>query len=140
MANVPRAQVRKWEKQAKELAEAQSQLAKLMREQAFIRAGIPEDGAGKYFIKGYDGPDDPESIRSAAIEAGIIRASEGQQQQVDQALNGHEAAMQAASGQQAPGGGGDDLNAKLRQAKSAGEVARIAHEAGLVVEPQMQRR
>lgn len=128
MATIPRSQVRKWEKQAKELAEAQAQLHRLQREQLFIRAGIPEDGAGKYFIKGYDGPDDPDSIRQAAIEAGIIKPSESQQQQVDQALSGHEAAMAASAGTPAPP---DDLGAKLAQAKSADEVARIMHQAGI---------
>jgi hypothetical protein len=141
MANVPRSQVRKWEKQAKENAELQSQLAAMQRERAFIKAGIPEDGAGKYFIKGYDGPDDPDSIRQAAIEAGIIRQTSEQQQQIEQAIDGHEAGMQAASGQRVTGG--DDLAQKLAAAKaaarqgrgSAAEVAQIVHEAGLVVEP-----
>lgn len=136
MANVPRAQVRKWEKQAKELAELQTRLAAKERETAFIKAGIPEDGVGRYFIKGYDGPEDPDSIKAAAIEAGILKPPEGQQQQVDQALAGHEAAMQAASGQVVTQG--DDLVARMRQAKSAEEVARIAHEAGLQVNPQMR--
>lgn len=128
MANVPRSQVRKWEKQARELAEAQAQLQRLQREQLFIKAGIPEDGAGKYFIKGYDGPDDPDSIRQAAIEAGILKSPDSQTQQVNQALDGHAAAMAAAAGTPAPP---NDLGAKLAQAKSADEVARIMHEAGI---------
>ena len=129
MANVPRSQVRKWEKQAKEFAELQAQLARLEREKAFLKAGIPEDGAGKYFIKGYDGPDDPDSIRQAAIEAGIIKLSDSQQQQVNQALDGHAAAMAAGAGQ-APAPP-EDLGQKLAAAKSADEVARIMHEAGI---------
>ena len=128
MATIPRSQVRKWEKMAKEHAELQQRLAQREREAAFIRAGIPEDGAGKYFIKGYDGPDDPDSIRQAAIEAGIIKAPESHQQQVNQALDGHEAAMAASAGTPAPP---DDLGAKLAQAKNAADVARIMHEAGI---------
>ena len=128
MATIPRSQVRKWEKMAKEHAELQTRLAQREREAAFIRAGIPEDGAGKYFIKGYDGPDDPDSIRQAAIEAGIIKSSDSQTQQVNQALDGHDAAMAAAAGTPAPP---DDLAAKLAQAKSANEIAQIMHQAGI---------
>lgn len=129
MATLPRAQVRKWEKLEREYAAQQAELANLKREKSFIKAGIPEDGAGKYFIKGYDGPDDPDSIRQAAIEAGIIKPSEQHQQQVDQALNGHAAALAAGAGQ-APAPP-DDLGAKLAAARSAEEVARIMHEAGI---------
>lgn len=59
----------------KELAEARkatAELEALRRERAFDKAGIPEEGAGKWFRKGYEGDLDPAAIKAAAAEDGLI--------------------------------------------------------------------
>lgn len=110
MANVPRAQVRKWEKQQRELEAAQQRLAERDREVAFARAGIPDDPRGNMFAKAYDGPvDDPTAIK-AAWEA-IFPT--GNSPQVEDALRGSEAAAAAASGA-APGSSQIDHEAEMR--------------------------
>lgn len=128
MAQIPRTQVRKWEKQAKELEELRTQAARANREIGFVKAGIPDDGLGKLFRKAYDGPDDVDAIKAAATEYGVLKP-EGQAQ-VDASLAGHQTAIEAVSGAP-PAAPGDDIEARMRQAKSAQEVARIAQEAGL---------
>lgn len=118
------------EKRAKKGDEAIAEAAALRKQLAFMKAGIPSDGIGELFLKAYDGPtDDEQAIKEAAIKYGILKPSESHQQQVDQALAGHEAGMAAASGQLPTQG--DDIKAKLAQAKSAADVARIMHEAGI---------
>lgn len=128
MATVPRRQVRQWEKDAKELREAQKLLAEMRRDRTFALAGIPEAGLGNLFRRGYDGPDDVDAIKAAAVEYGILEPVE--QNKVDASLRGHEAAQAAASGAAVP----DprvDLDARMRAAKSAQELAQILEEAGV---------
>lgn len=129
MANVPRKQVRLWEKQAKELAETRATLEQYQRERSFVKAGIPESGLGKLFMKGYDGPDDVDAIKAAAVEYGIIQTST-EQEQVDSSLKGHEAAMAAASGAP-PNDPRVDLDSRMRAARSKEELAQIMAEAGI---------
>lgn len=128
-ANIPRRQVRLWEKQAKELAEKTALLEQLQKERSFVHAGIPETPLGKLFMRGYDGPNDTEAIKTAAAEYGIIEGQTGQSQ-IDASLNGHDAARAAASGAATP----DprvDLDSRMRAAKSAQELAQILEEAGV---------
>lgn len=50
-----------------------AELTQLKREVAFARAGIPlDDPRMNYFVKGYDGELEPESIREAATTAGFL--------------------------------------------------------------------
>lgn len=59
----------KWAKQNR------PRLTALERENAFLKAGIPvEDKAATYFVKGYDGALDPDAIRAAAAEIGLVQA------------------------------------------------------------------
>ena len=47
--------------------------ARMKRELAFAKAGIPlTDSKMNYFVKGYDGDLEPEAIREAAVEAGFL--------------------------------------------------------------------
>lgn len=47
--------------------------ARMKRELAFAKAGIPlTDPKMNYFVKGYEGDLDPEAIREAATEAGFL--------------------------------------------------------------------
>lgn len=118
MANVPRSQVRKWEKQGRQIDELQAQLAQAERERTFAQAGLPDSTLAKRWAKGYDGPADTESIRAAAIQDGLIQPAAGQQEQIDQALEGHQIAAQAAAGAQAGQAGQVDHNAEMRRIAS----------------------
>lgn len=56
-----------------QVAELQAKLQGLERAEAFRSAGIdPNDNRQSYFVKGYDGEIDAESIRVAAMEAGFL--------------------------------------------------------------------
>lgn len=130
--NVPTRQIKRWEEQTKELNEARRLLAEMKREQVFARAGIPDTAMGNLFRRGYDGQDDVDAIKAAAIEYGILNAP-AEQDKVNQSLAGHEAAQAAASGAATP----DprvDLDSRMRAAKSPQELAQILEEAG--VKPQ----
>lgn len=130
MATLPRSEIRRLEKKAREAEQAKQELEQLRRERSFIKAGIPDEGVGKLFMKAYDGPDDVEAIKAAALEYGILQPPAGQQQQIQHALEGQQAAAQLAAGAPTPGVG-DELAAKLRQAKSSAEVAQIMNQAGV---------
>lgn len=130
MAQVPRSQVRKWEKQQKELEELRGRLAAADRMTAFAKAGIPDDPRGQLFAKAYDGDTDPTAIRQAWEQ---VFPDTGAQAQIDQSLDGHQAAMDAASGASQRPDQGLEVMARLKQAKSADEVARIMHETGVMV-------
>src|SRR5581483_4089142 len=122
-----RAELKERDKRLKESEAAAAEAAELRRERAFRRAGIdPDDPAARYFVKGYDGDlDDLDSIKAAAIEARILQtAPVGADEQA-----AHQAVLNAAAGAQSTNN--EDILARLRSAKNAQEVARIAHEAGL---------
>ena len=90
-----RAQIRKAEKQAEELAETKAELNAYKRETQFTKLGIPEDGVGKLFRKSYDGDLTPEAISKSALEYGIIKPTEPV---VDQALQHELESLRQAQG------------------------------------------
>jgi hypothetical protein len=120
---IPRSQVRKWEKAAKERDEALAELAVLKRTQAFAEAGIPTEGAGQWFRKGYDGDLNPESIRAAFGDAGIGQANAASDTAAS--LAGHAQARDMAAGASSanPSGTAAELAAMRAQAR-AGRAAR----------------
>lgn len=60
---------------------AENELSELRRTLAFRDAGIDENDAQmRYFVKGYDGPVDADSIRQTALEAGFIQEAARQEQ------------------------------------------------------------
>ncbi len=66
-----------------QVAELQAKLQGLERVDAFRTAGIdPDDTRQSYFVKGYDGEVDAESIRTAAMEAGFLKDNSGIEQTV----------------------------------------------------------
>jgi len=68
--------------------------ARIKRELAFAKAGIPlNDAKMNYFVKGYEGDLEPEAIREAAIEAGFLITQDAPQEQASDP--GVEAAAQA---------------------------------------------
>lgn len=78
--------------------------AKLLREVAFAKAGLPlSDPKMNYFIKGYDGELEAEAIREAAAQAGFIssqgdQVSEQQQMQQQVSLEAQNRVMSASAG------------------------------------------
>ena len=63
--------------------ELEAQVAQHQRDAAFTAAGVPHDGMGQYFRKGYEGDLNPEAIKAAAVGAGVIQSPETDVQQVD---------------------------------------------------------
>ena len=58
------------------VAELEAQVSGFQRDTTFRQAGIdPTDSRQQYFIRGYQGEMDAESIRVAAVEAGFISDS-----------------------------------------------------------------
>jgi hypothetical protein len=75
LAQLPRREVRRFERDRRERDALKAQNLELNRRLAFSDAGIKsDDPAAKYFIKAYEGDMDPEAIRVAAIEARVITA------------------------------------------------------------------
>lgn len=77
--------------------------AKLQREVAFAKAGLPlADPKMSYFIKGYDGELEAEAIREAAAQAGFISSqgdvSAEQQAQQQMSLEAQGRVMSASAG------------------------------------------
>lgn len=75
-----RKQLREAEKIRKEAEALRAELENQKREIEFTKAGVPDSTMANYFKKGYDGPADAESIRQAAIEAGLIQQAQAPQE------------------------------------------------------------
>jgi hypothetical protein len=85
---------------ARKADQLEKENAALKRENAFVRAGIPiEDARMGYFVKGYEGDLDPNSIKQAAIDAGFMAAPERTPDPaVDQSREGQQRVMDASVG------------------------------------------
>lgn len=123
---------RKWrrdlEKRAKQGDQALIEAAALRRELAILKAGVPTDlPISELFLKAYDGPEEAEAIKQAAIKYGLLQPSQGEQHEINQTMAGHQAAMNTAAGSQAQSGGVDH-QAALRQiaAKHRGPMSEDA--------------
>ena len=133
------AELRKLRKQANEAEELRNRIADMERRQVFVEAGIPTTGLGAYFIKGYEGPLDVESIRTRAVQDGLLPATPSDPTEVA----GHQNAMSMASGATPPNAGPDfaarlaELGQKtfapaddVARQEHIREIARLAKEAG----------
>lgn len=95
--------IRSLRRAAQSAKKLKAENAKLMREIAFAKAGLPlSDPKMNYFIKGYDGELDAEAIREAAAQAGFI-SSQGdinaeQQAQQQVTLEAQNRVMNASAG------------------------------------------
>ncbi len=106
---------------AKNKAEADA----LRRENAFLKAGInSEDPRLSYFVKGYEGELDPNSIRQAAIDAGFIAASNTPPAQ-QQAAAAQERVMAASAGATGEAASNDGILSGLDFAYQEKEVEGI---------------
>ena len=122
--------IAKLRKEAAEGKAAMQKLAALERDRAFDKAGVPEDGAGKWFRKGYDGDVDVEAIRQAAVADGLIAApDETEPEVVTDALDQAGRISEAAAGTQAS----PTVEALMQDAKTMDEIEAIANNAGVGV-------
>lgn len=98
---------------AKKYDSLNTETEQLRRENAFLKAGIPDTPAGRLLLKAYDGESTPEAIRTFAAEYGVIDAS-------DQIPADEAAALDRADAAGSQGGytppRPPDMNAALRQA------------------------
>lgn len=101
--------------------------SQLKRELAFTKAGIPmEDPRMGYFVKGYEGDLEPDSIKQAAIDAGFIAApQQPADPAVDQARQGQQRVMAASTGT-APVDDGAGVMYGMRQAYAEGDLAALS--------------
>jgi hypothetical protein len=96
--------IRSLRKAAESAKKLKAENAKLQREIAFAKAGLPlSDPKMNYFIKGYDGELEAEAIREAAAEAGFIsnqveQANEQRQAQQQVSLEAQGRVMSASAG------------------------------------------
>jgi hypothetical protein len=73
--NPLRKHVKQLEQEVAELRRERAEAAAAKKELAFAKSGIPLDAPmAKYFIKGYEGELEPDAIRQAALEAGLMQA------------------------------------------------------------------
>ena len=102
-------------------AEAES----LRRENAFLKAGINSDDPRlSYFVKGYDGDLDPQTIRKAAVEAGFIQppGTPQQTQQMQQTAAAQQRVTSASAGAMQEGATEAGALAALEAAMAEGGV------------------
>jgi len=124
--NPLRKHIRQLEQEVAELRKERAEAAAAKRELAFAKSGIPlESPIAKYFIKGYDGELDPDAIRQAALEAGLMQAPPDGSAQ--------EAAAWKRTQQVAAGSNVTDppvdFATRINRAKSQAEVEQILLEA-----------
>jgi hypothetical protein len=119
-----RDKVKELPKMEARIAELEGQLAVRERQDSVRSVGLPANKMTELFVKAYDGPTDPESIRKAAEEYGLVQSTTT----TDDAEQAAELArLQRASGGQT--GTAPDLQkefyAQIAAAKNAKEVAAI---------------
>lgn len=125
--NPVRARMKELEKETAELRKQIAEAETAKRELAFVKAGIdPNSPMSKYFMKGYDGELDPDTIRQAAVEAQLISPPDATPTQVEAA--GWQKVAKIAAGSQTAQPP-VDWNQRLANAESPREVEAILAEA-----------
>lgn len=111
--NPLRAQMRKQEKELKELREQLAAGQQASRELAFVKAGVDTTKPGaKYFVKGYEGELTVDAIKAAAVEEGFLQA-ETEDVVTDDEKHALSEIERASNGGRAPGRS-EDLGAQMR--------------------------
>lgn len=124
--NPLRARMKQLEAEAAELRKQNAEAEAARRELAFLKAGVDLDNPmSKYFVKGYEGPTDPDAIRQAAIEAQLI-APDNPVNTDEQAAWGRTTKVAANSQTAEPP---VDWATRLAEASSEAEVMAILAEA-----------
>jgi ribosomal protein L12E/L44/L45/RPP1/RPP2 len=77
----------------------EAELNSTKRELAFSRAGIQlDDPRMKYFVKGYEGELDSDSIKSAAVESGFLVVQNSSEPETPLNIEGQNRVMAASAG------------------------------------------
>ena len=117
MATLPRREIRRFEKDRRELSKAQQERDDAVRQLVFARAGIDlDDPAAEWFLKGYDGEMTPDAVKTAAIKARLLRDGESGAPITSAEMQGHELMGRVANGS-APVSQEDDISRQLREVK-----------------------
>jgi hypothetical protein len=109
------------------ITELEGQLATKDREFALARAGLPNTKMADLFVKAYDGPADPDSVRKAAEEYGLISTSP------TTSTEDNEQAAELERLRRASGSGGEpaevnesrELQQQIAKARNASELEAI---------------
>lgn len=125
--------LRKQQKEAvKRAEEAEARAAKLERGKVFDDLGIPPEKTGKLFRDSYSGDLDPEAVRKAAEEYGVIDPPPPPEPSVPgEDLDAHQRASEATAVSEPP----PDLQDKLDAAGSFEEAKAILASAGALRDP-----
>lgn len=124
-------------RQANKAKKLEAELTAMRRELAFARAGLPmDDPRMSYFVKGYEGELESDSIRAAALEAGFL-----QQQARSEAAPAPDLSAQTRIMQASAGAAVEDISeaaalGRLEQAMNEGGVEamlQVAQEYGLPI-------
>ena len=121
LVQMARKDIRALERQAKAAQTAQAEATAARRELAFLKAGIPDTGPGKLFVKAYDGELSADAIRAQAVEFGILEQTPSVP---EDELAAHTRMTNTAAGA-APANAKVDIDAELRAAKNQTEVMEI---------------
>jgi len=116
-----RAELRNSRAAKKAAEQAQAELDAVKRDLAFTKAGIPETGTGALLRKAYDGDTDPEAIRKAAAEYGILGEAP-QANPIQEELNQHRAIAGATGTSQSGPTSQDSFMAGVQQAGTREET------------------
>lgn len=118
------------DKALKAAAEAEARAAEAERRALFAEAGIPSEGAGKYFRKGYEGELTIDAIKAEAEAAGLFKAAVAAEE--EPGVPAEEiAALDAMRRSQTGGRSGAepaDWRTRMEGATSADEIAAIYEE------------
>ena len=128
-----RRELREARKLKRQNQDALARAEKAERSLAFRDAGVPNTKLGELFMRGYDGPmDDPEKVKAAAIEYGVIEApaGAGAGQQPDPEAEARARVAAAAGGAGAGPPSGPDHQAAISSAKSKDELMAAYQAAG----------
>jgi hypothetical protein len=141
---VPRSQIRQLEQQAKEAKDLRAQLEAVQRENTFAKAlGSIDHPARSYFERGYDGEMEPDAIRAAAREAGLMATSQAQTTDQRNDPTSQEMAAHARMAAASEGSGGNkpiDLieGFGARGSKKPDEIMQMIRSAGMRTAEDMQ--
>ena len=104
---------RNWKLLREKAEKYDKEVEPLRRENAFLKAGIPDTPQGRLLQKAYDGEPTVEAIRQFAVEHGVIDAAD---ESLSEELDAHDRADRASSGGSYQPQKPPDMNAMLRAA------------------------
>lgn len=120
--NPLRQQLKRLERENKELKTKVEAGSAAERQIAFLKAGIdPDDAKAKYFVKGYDGDLTADAIKAEAVAAGLIEAQADDADVVpDDVKAAHQRSANVSAGGQSTGT--HSLEQQLAEAQQAGQM------------------